>query len=404
MSELEKFRSEIRTWLESEVPPSLHGRPMSMMEVGGDAEPANIRDDRARYLQVMASRGFTTPMWPKDYAGGGLSPQHAKVLQEEITRLRLPPAMMGMGQSMIGPTLLVHGTEQQKHEYLPKIVSGEHRWCQGFSEPGAGSDLASLRCSAVLDPDGKTFTINGSKTWTSGGQFANWIFMLVRTDTTTKHNGITFLLVDMRTPGIEVKPIRLISGNSPFCETFFTDVKAEVRNVVGVINGGWTVAKTLLNFERSGMGGIAGGAPARRPMGASGDRLFRIAKEAVGERDGKIADSSIREQVTDVMLDEMALALTVRRSAENRKATGSPGEETSMFKLYTSALGHRRDELNIALRGTDALGWEGGGFTADDLAQTRGWLSAKATTIFGGTSEIQRNIITKRVLRLPTSS
>jgi alkylation response protein AidB-like acyl-CoA dehydrogenase len=404
MSELEKFRTETRAWLETQVPRSLQGRPPAMPESAGEIEPSDIRGDRVRYVQVMASRGFTAPTWPAEYTGGGLSPQQARVLQEEMGRLRLPPPMAGMGLSMIGPTLLVHGTEEQKREFLPKIISGEHRWCQGFSEPGAGSDLASLRCAAKLEPDGKHFIINGSKTWTSGGQYANWIFTLVRTDTTTKHNGITFILINMKTPGVEVKPIRLISGTSPFCETFFTDVKADARNVIGGVNNGWTVAKTLLNFERSGMGGTSAASAARRPAGATGDRLAKVAKEAVGERDGKIGDGEIRERVTNILLDEMALQLTVRRSAEARKAGGSPGEETSMFKLYTSELGHRRDELNLLLRGTDALGWEGGEFASDDLAATRGWLGAKATTIYGGTSEIQRNIITKRVLRLPTSS
>jgi alkylation response protein AidB-like acyl-CoA dehydrogenase len=401
MTELDSFRTEIRSYLE-QVPKSLHGRPMMMAEMAGEEEAAEIRADRKRYLELMADRGFTAPMWPREYSGGGLSPAQARALQEEIMRLRLPPALMGMGLSMIGPTLLVHGSEAQKREYLPKIVSGEHRWCQGFSEPGAGSDLASLRCAAKLESDGEHYMINGSKIWTSGAQFANWIFMLVRTDESNKHNGITFILVDMKTPGIEVKPIRLISGNSPFCETFFTDVKAEARNVVGGVNNGWTVAKTLLNFERSGMGtGGLGGAGARRGVGVSGTRLPKLAKESVGERDGKIADAAIRDQVANVLLDEMALGLTVQRSAESRKVTGAPGPEISMFKLYTSELGHRRDELLMALRGTDALGWEGQSLDSDDLALTRGWLSAKATTIFGGTSEIQRNIITKRVLRLP---
>jgi alkylation response protein AidB-like acyl-CoA dehydrogenase len=406
MSELDTFHAEVRSWLEKSIPKSLYGRPMVMGEVAQEEEASDIRTDRRRYLEAMAERGFTAPMWPKEYSGGGLSPQQARILQEELNRLKLPPALMGMGLSMIGPTLLVHGSEAQKREYLPKIVSGEHRWCQGFSEPGAGSDLASLRTAAVADGSGQYFTINGSKTWTSGAQFANWIFMLVRTDKTTKHNGITFILVDMKTPGIEVKPIRLISGYSPFCETFFTEVKAEARNVVGGVNNGWTVAKTLLNFERSGMGtgGLGGPSAARRGGGASGSRLAKLAKESVGERDGKVADAALRNQVTGVMLDEMALALTVQRSAESRKATGAPGPEISMFKLYTSELGHRRDELMMALRGTDALGWEGADLAGDDLALTRGWLSAKATTIYGGTSEIQRNIITKRVLRLPTNS
>jgi alkylation response protein AidB-like acyl-CoA dehydrogenase len=226
--------------------------------------------------------------------------------------------------------------------------------------------------------------------------------MLVRTDEQSKHNGITFILIDMKTPGIEVRPIRLISGNSPFCETFFTDVKGLPENVIGGVNNGWTVAKTLLNFERSGMG-TGGMGPARRP-GAAPGRLVQLAKQSAGEENGRIADSMLRDQVTQLMLDELALGLTIQRSAESRKATGAPGPEISMFKLYQSELGHRRDELTLALRGTDGLGWEGDGFEGEDLALTRGWLSAKATTIYGGTSEIQRNIITKRVLRLPTSS
>jgi alkylation response protein AidB-like acyl-CoA dehydrogenase len=405
MNELDIFRKEICSWLEHSIPKSLDGRPIMLGEFGGEEEPAEIREDRLRYLERMAERGYTAPTWPREYGGGGLTPQQARVLQEELTRRKLPPPLIGMGLSMLGPTLLVHGSEEQKREYLPKIVSGEHRWCQGFSEPSAGSDLASLRTRATLDEGGRSYTINGSKTWTSGAQHANWIFMLVRTDPTNKHNGITFILVDMRTPGIEVKPIRLISGVSPFCETFFTDVQAEVRNVVGGVNNGWTVAKTLLGFERSGMGtGALGGAALRRPGTANSSRLARMAKDAVGEIAGKIADGNLRDRVTGVLLDEMALALTIARSAESKKAKGALGPEMSMFKLYTSELGHRKDELILALRGTAALGWEGDKAAAEDLALTRGWLGAKATTIYGGTSEIQRNIIAKRVLKLPTQS
>jgi alkylation response protein AidB-like acyl-CoA dehydrogenase len=398
MSELETFRSELKSWLEQNTPKSLRGRPIAMME--GEEEPKEIVADRKRYLEAMASRGLTAPTWPKEYGGGGLSQAEARVLQEELSNLKLAAPLFGMGLSMIGPTLLVHGNEAQKQKYIPKIVSGEHRWCQGFSEPGAGSDLASLRCSAKLDDSGKRYVINGQKTWTSGGQYANWIFMLVRTDETTKHNGITFILVDMKTPGIEVKPIRLISGNSPFCETFFTDVVADVENVIGGVNNGWTVAKTLLNFERSGMGtGTMG--PAARRGGAGGLRLAKIAKETAGEQDGEIADPLLRDQVTGVLLDEMALSLTIARSAESRKAGGAPGPEISMFKMYASELGHRRDELMMTLRGTDALRWDGGDASSEDAALTRSWLAAKATTIYGGTSEIQRNIIAKRVLKLP---
>jgi alkylation response protein AidB-like acyl-CoA dehydrogenase len=373
-----------------------------MYEGAGEPEPANIQKDRARYLELMVERGYTAPTWPKQYGGGGLSNAEARVLQEELGRLKVAPAMGSMGLTMIGPTLLVHGTEEQKQHFLPKIVRGESRWCQGFSEPGAGSDLASLRCSAKLEPSGERYVINGSKIWTSGAQFSDWIFMLVRTDETSKHNGITFILVDMKTPGIEVKPIRLISGHSMFCEVFFTDVVAEARNVVGVVDQGWTVAKTLLNFERSGMGTGGLGGPARR--GAGSTSIVALAKETIGERDGKLADGAVRDELARLMIDELAMALTVRRSVETAKATGAPGPEISMFKLCQSELGQRRDELTFRLRGTNALGWEGSGFTSDDLMQTRGWLAAKATTIYGGTSEIQRNIIAKRVLKLPSGN
>ncbi len=405
MPDLDSFRTEIRSWLETEVPSSLRGRPMVTYEgAAGEPEPPNIQKDRAQYLQLMIGRGFTAPTWPKEYGGGGLSNAETRVLQEELGRLKLTPALMSMGLTMIGPTLLVHGTEEQKRTYLPKIVRGESRWCQGFSEPGAGSDLASLRTSAKLDPSGEKYLINGSKIWTSGAQFSDWMFMLVRTDEGSKHNGITFLLLDMKTPGIEVKPIRLISGVSMFCEVFFTDVVADVKNVVGVENQGWTVAKTLLNFERSGMGTGGLGGAARRGGNGTGAGIVAIAKEAIGERDGKLADGLIRDQLATLLIDELTLALTVRRSAETAKATGAPGPEISMFKLCQSELGHRRDELMLKLRGTNALGWEGPGFSSDDVQLTRMWLGAKATTIYGGTSEIQRNIIAKRVLKLPSGN
>ena len=404
MTQLDAFRSETRGWLESAVPKSLFGLPMAMpSEAGTTPESAEIAAARARYMQVMLERGYTAPTWPKEYGGGGLSPEQARVLQEEMLRLKLAPPLVGMGLAMIGPTLLVHGNEEQKRKYLPKIVSGEHRWCQGFSEPGAGSDLASLRTSAKLDAAGERYVINGSKIWTSGAQFANWMFILVRTDETQKQSGITFMLLDMTTPGIEVKPIRLISGVSMFCEVFFNDVVANPSDVVGVVNGGWTVAKTLLNFERSGMGtgGLSGGGR-RVPMG--GGRIATLAKETVGERDGRIADPGLRDQVTKLLLDEAAMALTIQRAAATRKATGAVGPEMSLFKLYQSELGQRRDELTLALRGSEALAWEGAGISDDQLLQTRMWLSAKATTIYGGTSEIQRNIIAKRILRLPERS
>ena len=399
--QLDSLRDELRTWLTASVPASLYGRPYPMSLE--DAEPKDVAADRARYVELMAARGFTAPTWPRQYGGADFTAREARVLQEELERLRLAPPLLGMGLSMIGPTLLVHGNDAQKSKYLPRITTGEYRFCQGFSEPGAGSDLAALRTSAVLDASGERYIINGSKIWTSGAQFANWMFILVRTDASSKHNGITFLLVDMRTPGIEVRPIRLISGNSMFCEVFFTDVVAQVSDVIGQVNSGWTVAKTLLNFERSGMGtgSLGGGARRGVPFGA---QLVRVAKEAIGEQGGKLADGHLRDQLAGVLIDELAFSLTLERAAQSRKLSGGPrGEmpvEMSMFKLYQSELGQRRDELLLMLRGHAALAWEGGD-AADDVALTRAWLAAKATTIYGGTSEIQRNIIAKRVLKLP---
>ena len=399
--ELATFRDELRAWLAGSVPKSLYGRPYPMPSAGtGEAEPKELAADRARYLELMLGRGLTAPTWPKAYGGAGLSQPEARVLQDELERARLAPPLLGMGLSMIGPTLLVHGTDAQKQAYLPKIVSGEYRFCQGFSEPGAGSDLAALRTSATLDASGERYIINGSKIWTSGAQFANWMFMLVRTDASSKHNGITFLLLDMTTPGIEVRPIRLISGHSMFCEVFFSDVLADVRNVIGQVNRGWTVAKTLLDFERSGMGtGSLGGSGVRRGV-PTGGKLIALAKELVGEQAGKLGDAHVRDQLASLAIDELAFSLTLERAAQARKASGAPGAEMSMFKLYQSELGQRRDELLLLLRGHEALSWESGE-ESEDVAFTRAWLAAKATTIYGGSSEIQRNIIAKRVLRLP---
>ena len=398
--ELAAFRDEIKAWLAANVPSSMHGLPL-VMPSETPSEPAEIVRARQQYLKGMSARGYTAPRWPKAYGGAGLTVDEARVLQEELDALRLPPALVGMGVSMIGPTLLVHGSEEQKQRFLPKIVSGEQRWCQGFSEPGAGSDLASLRTDAVLDESGERYIINGSKIWTSGAQFANWMFMLVRTDRTNKHNGITFILVDMKTPGIEVKPIRLISGASMFCEVFFQDVVAHARDVVGSVNNGWTVAKTLLNFERSGMGTGTLGAGTRRAA-ASSAHLIPLAKQTAGEADGQVADPSLRDRLAQLLMDELALELTVQRTTAARKETGAIGPEMSMFKLYQSELGQRRDELTLCLRGSDALALDAASGSEEGNAATRMWLHAKATTIWGGTSEIQRNIIAKRVLRLPS--
>jgi len=256
---LDAFRVEAREWLEANFPPSLRGDP----EAGQRAMMGGVKltGDALVWKQRMAEKGWGTPTWPKKYGAGGLSPAEARVLQQEMDRIGAYNPMVGMGLSMFGPTLLEYGTEAQKERHIPPIVRGELRWCQGYSEPGAGSDLASLQTKC--EDAGDHWKINGQKIWTSGAQWADWCFCLVRTDPTKKHEGISFVLINMHQPGVETRPIKLIAGNSPFCETFFTDARAEKDDMVGPLNGGWTVGKRLLQHERSGQGGprmMGGGA------------------------------------------------------------------------------------------------------------------------------------------------
>jgi alkylation response protein AidB-like acyl-CoA dehydrogenase len=353
--------------------------------------------DAKVWLDRMAERGFTVPMWPKEYGGGGLSKQENLVLQEELRRINARPAHVGMGVSMIGPAILEFGTEAQKQEHLPKISRGEIWWCQGYSEPNAGSDLASLRCSAV--EDGDEYVINGQKTWTSGADHADWIFCLVRTDPDApKHDGITFILFDMDQPGVAVKPIKLISGLSPFCETFFDNARASKSQVLGEVNKGWTVAKRLLQYERTSIGGMGGGGRQRAAT------LEEIAADYVGLEDGRIADGDIRAGVVKHRMNDLAYQITMRRSVEETASGQAPGAVSSMFKYYGTEQNKRRLELMVDMMGTRGLGTvvaEANPFTHEELETTRGWLRSKGNSIEGGTSEVQLNIIAKRVLGLP---
>ena len=251
MEALEEFRSSVRSWLEENSPPGLRGRMGDDLSAyqGGTKTPPPYPESAA-WLEMMAQKGWTVPTWPREYGGGGLNKQEAKILIEEMTRLQLPPPVTGFGITMIGPTMLQYGTEEQKRRHIPPIVRGEIRWCQGYSEPNAGSDLASIQTKAVVDGD--DYILNGQKIWTSGGNMADWIFMLVRTDWAVKKQaGITFLLADLNTPGIDIRPIKLISGASIFCEVFFEDVRVPQADVLGTVNGGWDVAKALLGHERT---------------------------------------------------------------------------------------------------------------------------------------------------------
>ena len=299
---------------------------------------------------------------------------------------------------MIGPAILEFGTDAQCREHLPAIARGDVRWCQGYSEPGAGSDLAGLAMRA--DEGGDDFIVNGSKIWTSGAQGADWIFCLVRTDfEASKHEGISFLVLDMDTPGVTVTPIELISGASEFCQTFFDDVRVPKRNLIGQPGQGWTVGKRLLQYERSSIGG-RGGTRQRAKT------IDEWAKEYLGETDGRIADPAVRDAVSAQRIGDEAYQLTIRRSFEEAtRAKGAEGAAptflSSMFKLYGTEQNMRRNDLLMAILGTQGLGWTGAGFTGAERGSTRGWLRSKANSIEGGTSEIQRNIIAKRVLGLP---
>ena len=392
--DLEAFRAETRAWLEANCPPSMR-TPMPEDEtVWGGRNPVYKNPDSKVWLDRMAARGWTVPTWPKEYGGGGLSEAQAQVLTSEMNRLNCRVPLSSFGIWMLGPVLLRMGTEKQKQEHLPKIARGEIRWCQGYSEPGAGSDLAGLQTRAVLDGD--HFVVNGQKIWTSYGNYADWIFCLVRTDPDAKkHNGISFLLFDMTTPGVTTKPIRLISGVSPFCETFFDDVRVPKENLVGEINTGWTIAKALLEHERKMIASIG-----ERQRGADAP-LHEIAMKHVGSVDGRIADPALRNAIAKLTMDWQAFRLTQRRAAEEAKAGGAPGPASAMFKYYGTELNKRKYELFLASAGNRMLGWEGEGFEEDELRVTREWLRSKANSIEGGTSEIQLNIISKRVLGLP---
>jgi alkylation response protein AidB-like acyl-CoA dehydrogenase len=388
---LDAFRADAREWLDANFPKSLGKDPDG--QLAAVMSPAAPTGDQAVWKERMGKKGWGTPTWPAQYGGGGLTPAEARVLQQEMAKVGAVNPIGGMGIGMFGPTLLEYGTDEQKQKWVPDIVTGKVRWCQGFSEPGAGSDLASLQTKA--EDKGDHFLVNGSKIWTSGGQYADMIFCLVRTDNTKKHEGISFVVFEMHQPGVEVRPIKLIAGSSPFCETFFTDVKVPKENLIGPLNGGWSVAKRLLQHERSGMNGSrgAGGPPVA---------LGVVAKKYVGEDEqGRLADSDLRTRIIQNEIDTKALQLTVRRSALEAKGNSGPSAATSILKNANMKAAQDRAELTLEFMGSQGLGWEGADFSADELSAVRTWLSGKAGSIYGGSNEVQNNIISKRILGLP---
>jgi alkylation response protein AidB-like acyl-CoA dehydrogenase len=392
LSEVEEFRAEVRGWLAENCPEGARGPG----QIATGSTKVTLESDVALWLERMAERGWTTPTWPKEYGGGGLSPALARVLYAEMGAIKARSPLMGMGTSMIGPTLLEYGTEEQKQRHIPRIARGEVQWCQGYSEPNAGSDLAALKTRAV--DNGDHYVINGQKIWTSGAATADWMFILVRTDPDApKHDGISFMLMTMDQPGVTTKPIRLISGSSPFCETFLDDAIAQKEDLVGELNKGWTVGKRLLQFERSGIGGLTGGARAADPANV----LVKTAKQYIGEEDGRIADPALRQKILRMNMTRKALNYTAQRANEENQS-GTPGAATSIFKLVGATLQRDGADLKRDLMGFRGLGaHETVGFTAEELRATEEFLHLRTTTIYGGSNEVQANIISKRVLGLP---
>jgi alkylation response protein AidB-like acyl-CoA dehydrogenase len=391
MDNLETFRKETHAWLEANCPPEMR-RPVQGEEDAcwGGRHPAFQSDAQRLWLERMAAKGWTVPEWPREYGGGGLTRDESKILHQEMRALGCRAPLTSFGISMLGPALLKYGSEEQKREYLPKIVRGEIRWCQGYSEPGAGSDLASLQARA--EDKGDQFLINGSKIWTTYANKADWIFCLVRTDPTApKHEGISFVLFDMESPGVSTKPITLISGLSPFCETFFDDVLVPKTNLVGKLNKGWDVAKYLLTHERDMIGGM-GSTSENRSLG-------QIASDTVGTDHGMLADTALRGQIAAYEIDALAFRLTMERVGDMAKVGQAHPAVSSLLKYYGTELNKRRMELVMSAGGLDALEWEGE--RSREGRTARAWLRSKGNSIEGGTSEIQLNIIAKRILSLP---
>ena len=385
MSDLDTFRAETRAWLEANCPPEMREPVQGEDDVYWGGRKATFKSEAQKaWFEACRDKGYTVPAWPREYGGAGLSPAEAKVLREEMARINARPPLSSFGIWMLGPALLKFGTEEQKRKYLNEIARGEIRWCQGYSEPGSGSDLVSLQTFG--EDKGDHWVVNGQKIWTSYADKADWIFCLVRTDKTNKYQGITFMLFDMESPGVSTKPILLISGNSPFCETFFDDVKVPKDQYVGEINRGWDVAKYLLGHEREM---ISGADNSERGAG-----IGAMLKRQAGE-----LDPVLRAELAMFDVDALAFSAMGEKFLDEIKVGKAHPAQPNMMKYAGTELNKRRHELLMAAGGAAALEWDSeesrGG------AAARSWLRTKANSIEGGTSEVMLNVIAKRILELP---
>ena len=393
MSAIDDFRQETRAWLEANCPPSQRTPTPEGELVWGGSQVEFSSEDQRLWFERMRDKGWFCPDWPTEYGGGGLSPAQVAVLESELRRLKCRPPQINLGIWMLGPVLLEYGSEQQKRDLLTPMARGEIRWCQGFSEPNAGSDLASLKTSAR--DEGDHFVVNGTKIWTSYGDKSDWMYALVRTDASApKHLGISLIVLDMRSPGISVSPIDLISGKSAFCQVFFDNVKVPKSQLIGPLNGGGTLGKSLLQHERKAMSKFGE---------TSLPNHFHLLPllECYLPEPRSVADQALRARALACAMDEHAYALTVQRMGEEARSGQDISGLMAIMKLVHSEQDREKFEILLDALGYHALGWEGDAFTSEELAITKAWLNGFALTIAGGASEVQLNVIAKRVLGLP---
>ena len=388
----EDFRIKTRKWLEKNCPMSMRGKTDDIKELFWGGENTSFTsEDQKKWFEAMYHKGWIAPQWEQKYGGGGLSILENKILLQEMSRLKCKQPLISFGISMLGPALLKFGNENQKDKYLNEITNGKIRWAQGYSEPNAGSDLAGLQCKAEDKED--HYLINGSKIWTSYGDMGDWIFCLVRTDFEVKKQmGISFLLIDMKSEGVMTRAIKLISGKSPFTETFFDNVKVPKENLVGELNKGWTIAKYLLTHERQMIGGMGGDDEKFNPR--------EIALESFDLKDGILPNPILRNELSEYEMDDKIFSMTIERAIDEAKAGNESGAASSLFKYYGTELNQQRMELIMSLTGSSEL-------IMDSEKNKNGYIAAKflrskGNTIEGGTSEVQLNIISKNILGLPT--
>ena len=391
-TDLTNFRMETRKWLEDNCPLSMREPtkdPSQLYWGGRNGEFSS--DDQKLWFERMLEKKWIVPYWKVKYGGGGLSNEQNNILNQEMGRLGCRKPHYNFGISMLGPAMLKFASEEQKLNYLPEIVQGKIRWCQGYSEPNAGSDLANLQTKA--EDKGDYFLVTGSKVWTSYAEKADWIFCLVRTDSSSsKHTGISFLLIDMASEGVSTRPIKLSSGKSPFCETFFDSVKVPKANLVGTLNDGWTIAKYLLTHERQMIGGIG-----------ETDKKLHICDEAINvmsKNNGILSDTILRSKISEFEMNEEIFDLTIRRTMDEEKSGNNSGAASSFFKYYGTELNIQREELRLKINGFSSTEWNSK--ASENGKQARYFCRTKGNSIEGGTHEVQLNIIAKRILGLPT--